>query len=178
MWRSLIFQSCLVISECQPSSQEKLIDIVQKTYRSVLLGSFDTDDRTKISDRRISGAYAVIAYRNTISYLEETLKVLETWFQHDRDMYSSPIEGKEIEHLEALLLKVPSAIDQGYWRDGVREIATLIQLRHEAGWAEAFNIIKTATTVLKDVEKGFVHGGEDQDGVMKDDEEEDLDGSD
>lgn len=155
-----------------------MIDIVQKTYRSVLLSSFDTDDRTKISDCIIPGAYAVIAYHNTISYLEETLKVLETWFQHDRDMYSSPIEGKEIEHLEALLLKVPSAIDQGYWRDGVKEIAALIQLHHEAGWAEAFNIIKTATTVLKDAEKGFVHVGEDQDAMMKDDEEENLYSSD
>lgn len=94
-------------------------------------------------------------------------------------MYASPIEGKEIEHLEALLLKVPSAIDQGYWRDGFKEIATLIQLRHEAGWAEAFNIMKTATTVLKDVEKGFVHGGEDQDrDDGKDVEGEDEEGED
>jgi hypothetical protein len=77
-------------------------------------------------------------------------------------------------------------MDQRYWRDDIKEMTTLIQLRHEAGWAEAFNLIQEVITGLKDVKKGFVYGGkdqggedgEDEDGVMQDDEEEDLYGSD
>jgi hypothetical protein len=108
MWRPLICQSCCTISEYPPSSKEKLIEIIQMTHKVVHLSSYDTDDRTKISDCRIPGAYAAIAYRNTISLLEELLNVLETWFQYDHDRYCSPVEGKEIKNLEALIQSFPA----------------------------------------------------------------------
>jgi hypothetical protein len=67
-----------MISQYPPSSKEKLIEIIQRTYHVVHDSSYDTDDRTEISNCNISGAHLVNGFRHLIALLEQTLELVNT----------------------------------------------------------------------------------------------------
>ncbi|KAF4995546.1 hypothetical protein FGRMN_5089 [Fusarium graminum] len=65
-----------------------------------------------------------------------------------------------------------------YIANGLRaamELASLIQMRHEAGWAEHVTALESIFQALKRIESAFVHGESNRNG---DDEDEGDDGDD
>ncbi|KAJ4268363.1 hypothetical protein NW762_002426 [Fusarium torreyae] len=156
MQRSIVYLSCRDLSRSAKDEAEVIVTI-RGSHQVAIDYNHSKGDFPPVNSN-IPRNYATDLYDVTIELLDAAVVAMDGWMKHDRGRYASHIVIEPCD-IGTLIERVSTTLDAETFRIRIKDLATLIQLRHGAGRSEAHKVWEEVVDSLKRARKTFNSDG-------------------